>query len=241
MHPSAATFFSAPPLGSLPMPPNAPPSREASKSAKERLQHELATAAVIDMGDYHYVTHPVLDGFPAIEPAFVQGLADALVEAAFKEGTPPGLDGIITVEAMGIPVAFLVAEALKVPLYIARKKEYKVPGEIVVRRKTGYSESHIAFNGLEEGRSYWFVDSLLSTGATLRSAMLALNLANAKLGGAVFLVSKMEEEAAAKLAEAVGHPLVALLTLTLVSAAEETGGEARGYRLRVSDGFQVHT
>lgn len=239
MHPSAATFFSAPPLGSLPMPAIEPPSREASKSAKDRLQRELATAAVIDMGEYHYVTHPVLDGFPAIEPAFVQGLADAMAEAAFPDRSAPGVDGVITVEAMGIPVAFLVAEALKVPLHIARKKEYKVPGEIVVRRKTGYSESHVSFNGLEEGKTYWFVDSLLSTGATLRSAMLALNLAEARLGGAVFLVSKMDEEEAAKLAEAVSHPLVALLTLKVVSGVEETGGEARGYRLRVSDGFKV--
>ncbi|HEX9709702.1 MAG TPA: phosphoribosyltransferase family protein [Candidatus Thermoplasmatota archaeon] len=216
-----------------------PPSRETARSAKERLKKELLTATVIDLGQYPYVTHPVLDGFPAIEPGFVSGLADAMAEAAFPKREAPGVDGIITVEAMGIPVAFLVADALHVPLHIARKKEYKVPGEIVVRRKTGYSESHIAFNGLQEGRTYWFVDSLLSTGATLRATMLALNLAGAKIGGAVFLVSKIEEKETAPITESVHGPVVALLTLKVVNAAEQTGGEARGYRLRVSDGFQV--
>ncbi len=226
-------------MASLPMPALNPPSREAAKAAKARLQKELTAAAVIDMGDYHYVTHPVLDGFPSIEPAIVAGLADAMAEAAFPHRKADGVDGVITVEAMGIPVAFLVADALKVPLHIARKKEYKVQGEIVVRRKTGYSESHISFNGLQEGKHYWFVDSLLSTGATLRSTMLALNLAGAKMAGAVFLVSKQDEAEAAKLSAAVGAPLIALLTLKVVSGAEQTGGEARGYRLRVSDGFQV--
>jgi adenine phosphoribosyltransferase len=221
------------------MPAISAPSREPAQAAKARLQKELGQAAVIDMGEYHYVTHPVLDGFPTIEPPFVEGLADAMAEAAFPSRKAEGVNGVITVEAMGIPVAFLVADTLKVPLHIARKKEYKVQGEIVVRRKTGYSESHISFNGLQEGHNYWFVDSLLSTGATLRSTMLAVNLAGAKLAGAVFLVSKMDEPEAEVLAKAVGAPLVALLTLKVVSGAEQTGGEARGYRLRVSDGFQV--
>jgi adenine/guanine phosphoribosyltransferase-like PRPP-binding protein len=140
---------------------------------------------------------------------------------------------------MGIPVAFLVADALGLPLHIARKKEYKVPGEIVVRRKTGYDESHISFNGLQEGKSYWFVDSLLSGGGTLRAAMLALNLAAAKMAGALFLVSKMGEKRATELAELTNAPLVAVLHIDVVRAADATGGEARGYRLRVSDGFKL--
>ncbi len=217
----------------------APRSRDGSKAATERLKRELGSAAVIDFGKYHYVVHPVLDGFPSIEPSFVGGLADAMAEAAFPAGQAPGVDGIITVEAMGIPLAFLVADALRVPLHIARKKEYKVPGEIVVRRKTGYDESHISFNGLQEGKTYWFVDSLLSTGATLRATMLALNLAGAKIGGAICLVSKMDEKEAAPLVEAVNVPLIALLALKVVAGPEETGGEAPGYRLRVSDGFQL--
>jgi adenine/guanine phosphoribosyltransferase-like PRPP-binding protein len=108
-----------------------------------------------------------------------------------------------------------------------------------VRRKTGYSESHIAFNGLVEGKSYWFVDSLLSSGATLKAAMLALRMAGAKTGGSVFLISKMREEEALKLAQMMKAPMFSLLTLQILSAEQETGGEARGFRIRVSDGFQV--
>ena len=216
------------------------PSSEAGKAAKARLKSELAAAQVVAMGDYAYVTHPVLDGFPHIDSTFLDELATALVDLPFENrASAKGIDGIITVEAMGIPLAYDFAKDLKVPLFIARKKEYKVPGEIVVRRKTLYSEANLSFNGLTEGKTYWFVDTLLSSGATLKAAMLAIKLAGAKLGGTVILVSKMDEAAGQKLAQMTGAPMWALLTLSVMNAASETGGEARGYRVRVSDGFAV--
>ena len=217
----------------------APPS-EAGKAAKARLKSELGAAQVVAMGDYPYVTHPVLDGFPHLDTGFVDALASALVDLPFADRTAAtGIAGVITVEAMGIPVAYDFAKEIKVPLFIARKKEYKVAGEIVVRRKTSYSEANLSFNGLMEGQSYWFVDTLLSSGATLKAAMLAMKLAGAKLGGSVFLVSKMDDAAAQKLARMTAAPLWALLTLSVVDAKAETAGEAHGFRVRVADGFAV--
>lgn len=222
------------------MPANAPPLEEPGRAAKARLKSELAAAQIVAMGDYPYVTHPVLDGFPYIEPDYVTALAQGCVDLAFPDRTrPSGIDGVITVEAMGIPLAFEFAQEIKAPLYIARKKEYKTPGEIVVRRRTSYSESNLAFNGLTEGKTYWFVDSLFSTGATLKATMLALKLAGATIGGSVFLISKMDEAGTAKLVEIIKSPIYALLTLSVVNAEKETGGEAHGYRVRVSDGFHV--
>jgi hypothetical protein len=49
----------------------------------------------------------------------------------------------------------------------------------------------------------------------------------------------MDEAAAQKLAQMTGAPMWALLTLSVVNAASETGGEARGFRVRVADGFSV--
>jgi adenine/guanine phosphoribosyltransferase-like PRPP-binding protein len=219
---------------------NSAPSSEAGKAAKARLKSELAAAQVVAMGDYAYVTHPVLDGFPHLDSTFLDALATAIVDLPFENrANAKGIDGVITVEAMGIPLAYDFAKEIKVPLLIARKKEYKVQGEIVVRRKTLYSEANLSFNGLTEGQTYWFVDTLLSSGATLKAAMLAIKLAGAKLGGTVILVSKMDEAAAQKLAQMTGAPLWALLTLSVINAASETGGEARGYRVRVSDGFAI--
>jgi adenine phosphoribosyltransferase len=219
---------------------NPAPASEGAKSAKARLKAELAAAQVVAMGDYAYVTHPVLDGFPSIDSPFLDALAAAALDMPFPDRSAgKRIDGVITVEAMGIPLAYDFAKELHVPLLIARKKEYKVPGEIVVRRKTAYSEANISFNGLAEGMTYWFVDTLLSSGATLKATMLAVKLAGARLGGSVFLVSKMDEAAAQKLAQMTGAPMWALLTLSVVNAASETGGEARGFRVRVSDGFAV--
>ena len=223
------------PMSSIPA-----PNTEAGKSAKARLKAELAQAQVVAMGDYAYVTHPVLDGFPSLDPAFVSALASDCVDLAFPDrAARPPVDGVITVEAMGIPLAFDFAKDLKVPLFIARKKEYKVPGEIVVRRRTAYSESNLSFNGLEEGKTYWFVDSIISTGATLKASMLAMKLAGARLGGCVFLVTKSDEPATEKLAKMMGAPIFALLALAVVDAKSESGGELRGFRVRVSDGFSV--
>ena len=53
------------------------------------------------------------------------------------------------------------------------------------------------------------------------------------------LVSKMDDAGAQKLASMTGAPMFALLSLSVVNAASETGGEARGFRVRVSDGFAV--
>src|SRR5690349_10347550 len=228
------------PRGAPSMPSIPSPLTEAGKAAKARLKTELASAQVVAMGDYAYVTHPVLDGFPSLDVDFVAALASACVDLPFADrAAAKGVAGMITVEAMGIPLAFDFAKEVHAPLHIARKKEYKVPGEIVVRRKTGYSESNLSFNGLEEGKTYWFVDSLLSSGATLKAAMLAIKLAGAKFGGSVILVSKMDEAGAQKLAQMTAAPLYALVTLSVVNAASETGGEARGFRVRVADGFSV--
>jgi adenine phosphoribosyltransferase len=222
------------------MPANAPPLKEIARAAKARFKSELATAQVVGMGDYPYVTHPVLDGFPFIEPDYVTALSQGCVDMAFPDHKGvEAIDGVITVEAMGIPMAFEFAQEVRKPLFIARKKEYKTPGEIVVKRRTGYSETNLSFNGLQEGKTYWFVDSLFSTGATLKATMLATKLANARIGGSVFLVSKMDEEGAAKLVEMTKAPIFAMLSLAVINAAKETGGEAHGFRVRVSDGFHV--
>ena len=216
------------------------PRTEASKTAKARLRRELGSAPIVAMGDYAYVTHPVLDGFPNIEPDFVTALGASCADLAFPDRSKAqGVDGVITVEAMGIPLAFEVAKELKAPLFIARKKEYKTAGEIVVRRRTAYSEANLSFNGLQEGKNYWFVDTLLSTGSTLKASMLAIKLAGAKVGGAVFLVSKMDEAQGLKLSQITGSPIFCLLTLAVMDASKESAGEAHGYRVRVSDGFHV--
>jgi adenine/guanine phosphoribosyltransferase-like PRPP-binding protein len=222
------------------MPSIPAPLTEAGKAAKSRLKTELSSAQVVAMGDYAYVTHPVLDGFPSLDVDFVTALASACVDMPFADRAgAKGVHGVITVEAMGIPLAFDFAKEIHAPLHIARKKEYKVQGEIVVRRKTGYSESNLSFNGLDEGKTYWFVDSLFSSGATLKAAMLALKLAGAKLGGSVFLVSKMDEAGAQKLSQMTGAPLWGLVTLSIMDASAQTGGEAHGFRVRVTDGFSV--
>lgn len=216
------------------------PHTDEGRSAKARLKAELSQAQVVAMGDYAYVTHPVLDGFPSLDTAFVSALAADCLELAFPEGAPRGpVDGVITVEAMGIPLAFAFANLIKAPLFIARKKEYKVPGEIVVRRRTGYSESNLSFNGLEEGKTYWFVDSIISTGATLKASMLAMKLAGGRLGGCVFLVTKGDEATTEKLVKMTGAPIWALLSLSVVDAKSQTAGEVRGFRVRVADGFAV--
>jgi adenine phosphoribosyltransferase len=60
------------------------------------------------------------------------------------------IDKIVTMEAMGIPLATALSLKLKIPFVIIRKRTYGLPGEIDVEQITGYSKSKLYINGLKD-------------------------------------------------------------------------------------------
>lgn len=153
--------------------------------AIETLRRSLERSDVIRIGRYRYFVHPVSDGIPALEPALLEGLA---AEMASRAGD--GFDRLLTVEALGIPIATALSLRLGKPLTVVRKKRYGLPGEVAVPSSTGYCAFTLYLNGVGRGERLLFIDDVLSTGGTLRAVARAVGEAGAKLSGALVVIEK---------------------------------------------------
>lgn len=129
----------------------------------ELLRKSLHDAPVVNKDGYQYFVHPLTDGIPFIEPALlreivaeIRGLAD------LRE-----VDRIVTVEAMGIPLAVALSLDCGIPVSVVRKRRYGFPDEQEIGQTTGYSKGSLYVNGLKRGDRILFVDDVISTGGTL--------------------------------------------------------------------------
>jgi adenine phosphoribosyltransferase len=135
----------------------------------ERLKDSLIKSPVIKRGEYNYFIHPISDGVPSINPHLVEEISDYISEIADMN-----VDTILTVEAMGIPVANALSLKTGIPLTIVRKRPYFLEGEVELSQSTGYSKGVLYINGLKKGDRVIIVDDVISTGGTLLALVRAL-------------------------------------------------------------------
>jgi adenine phosphoribosyltransferase len=135
------------------------------------LEKSLHEAPIVKKGEYDYVIHPITDGVPYITPELLKEVADAMKKHIKKCGS---FDRIVTMEAMGIPLASALSLDLGIPFTIIRKRQYELPGEVSVEQVTGYSKSKMYINGLKKGDIVILVDDVLSTGGTLKAVLYVL-------------------------------------------------------------------
>lgn len=133
-----------------------------------KIEESLRNAPIIKKGDYNYVVHPITDGIPCIKPSLLEEVVDNI-----KDGMPK-CDKIVTMEAMGIPIAAALSLKTGIPFTIIRKRSYGLPGEVSVRQVTGYSSSNLFINGIGKGEDIVIVDDVISTGGTLSAVVSAL-------------------------------------------------------------------
>ncbi|MBI4393625.1 MAG: adenine phosphoribosyltransferase [Euryarchaeota archaeon] len=133
------------------------------------LDESVRRSTVVKFGTYDYFVHPLTDGIPAIEPALLDEVASELMKIGDFRA-----DALVTVEAMGIPVAVAVSERTGVPLNIVRKRAYRLPGEARIAQTTGYSKTELFINGLARGMRVTVIDDVVSTGGTLGTLIDAL-------------------------------------------------------------------
>jgi adenine phosphoribosyltransferase len=100
------------------------------------------------------------------------------------------IDKIVTMEAMGIPLATTLSLNMNIPFTIIRKRKYNLPDEVIVEQVTGYSNSKLYINGLTKGDKIVIVDDVLSTGGTLRAVLTALKKMGVVIKGVVIAVNK---------------------------------------------------
>jgi adenine phosphoribosyltransferase len=135
------------------------------------LEKSLYEAPIVKKGDYDYVIHPITDGVPYITPELLKEVSDEMRKHIKK---CEKFDRIVTMEAMGIPLAAALSLDLGIPFTIIRKRQYGLPGEVSVEQVTGYSKSKMYVNGLKKGDTVILVDDVLSTGGTLKAVLYVL-------------------------------------------------------------------
>ncbi len=155
----------------------------------EILKKSLEKSFVIKKGKYSYIVHPITDGIPEVEPDLLNEITNEM-KIRIKKFIP--FDKIVTIEAMGIPLASVLSLELNIPYTIIRKRPYNFSDEIKINQKTGYSESKLFINGLKQGDKIVIVDDIISTGETLRSVISALKKNKIVIKGIIIVIDKGE-------------------------------------------------
>lgn len=176
-----------------------------------QVEKSLYEAPIVKKGEYDYVIHPITDGVPYITPALLKEISHEMKQHINTIGK---FDRIVTMEAMGIPLATALSLDLGIPFTIIRKRQYGLPGEVSVEQVTGYSKSKMYVNGLKKGDTVILVDDVLSTGGTLKAVLYVLKDIGVVVKGVFIAIYKgsCKEE----IAKAYGVPITTIVDIDVV-------------------------
>lgn len=123
------------------------------------------------------------------DPQLVSGMGK-LFAAEYYDA---GIDFVLTMETKGIPVALMTAEALHVPLIIARRSSKVYEGSAVninyVSGKGGIETMSLSRRAVREGGSALIVDDFMRGGGTARGMLSLLGEFNVKAAGMCFVMA----------------------------------------------------
>ncbi len=151
------------------------------------LEESLSKAPVIQRGKYSYFIHPIADGIPMIEPDLLEDVTDRIVNLADLN-----VDRIVSVEAMGIPIATALSLKTRIPYSIIRKREYGMENEVKLSQSTGYSKGELYINGLKKGDRILIVDDVISTGGTMNALVDGLQSMGVEIADIVVVIGRGE-------------------------------------------------
>jgi adenine phosphoribosyltransferase len=154
----------------------------------KKLINTLESCPMVHRGDYHYFIHPVSDGVPLVEPALLREVAIGMVRVLDLTG----VNKIVIVEAMGIPIGVALSLITDIPLCIVRKRNYELPGEVALHQSTGYSKGELYLNGIEAGDRVVVIDDVLSTGGTMKALLQGLALVGAEVQDILVVIKRGE-------------------------------------------------
>ncbi|MGM0509546.1 MAG: hypoxanthine/guanine phosphoribosyltransferase [Thermoplasmatota archaeon] len=152
----------------------------------EKLKDSLEESPVVDMGDYHYFIHPLTDGLPLVEKELLDEVVEVVMDIADLD-----CDYILTAQSMGFPLAAALSMRTGIPYKFIRKRKYGLDGEVAISQVTGYSESEMYLNFVEEGDKVFFIDDVLSTGGTLKAIVQALRKIGVEISDIVLIFEKI--------------------------------------------------
>ncbi len=175
----------------------------------EALKASLAESKVVERGDYEYIVHPITDGIPRMEPRILNEVIDAMAEVGNFD-----CDVILTVEALGIPLATALSLKTGKPYSVVRKRMYGLPGEVNLSQVTGYSKSTLFINGLEAGDKVVIVDDVVSTGGTIWALVDALKKMQVQVSDILVVLEKTDRKS--EIERKIGHQIKTLVKVHVV-------------------------
>ena len=178
--------------------------------ALEALKESLAESCIVKRGDYDYVVTPITDGIPKVDPRILKEVTDAMIEICKFD-----CDYIITIEALGIPLATSLSLRTGKPFNVVRKKMYSLPDEVSLTQVTGYSKSNLFINGVKAGDKVVIVDDVVSTGGTLWAVAEALKKMLVTITDIVVVIEKTDKKA--EIERKIGHPIKTLVKIDVVN------------------------
>jgi adenine phosphoribosyltransferase len=118
-----------------------------------------------------------------------------------------GVEKIVVVEAMGIPIGSVLSTMTDIPMSIMRKRPYGLPKEIAVHQATGYSKGELYLNGINKGDRVVIIDDVVSTGGTMRALLQALEIAGADVADVCIAIQRGDPD--------IGRPYKSLVKITV--------------------------
>ncbi|MHC1575931.1 MAG: hypoxanthine/guanine phosphoribosyltransferase [Methanosarcinaceae archaeon] len=149
------------------------------------LVESLKNAPIVDRGEYSYFIHPITDGVPSLDPRLIDEVVDHMIDIADMN-----VDKILSIEAMGIPLATALSLKSGIPFTIVRKRQYGLEGEVKLSQSTGYSKGELYINGIDRGDRLLIVDDVISTGGTLKVLIKALQDMGANISDVIVVISR---------------------------------------------------
>ena len=177
--------------------------------ALEALKASLAESPVVKRGEYDYIVSPVTDGIPKVDPHVLKEITDALIEIGNFD-----CDFIMTIEALGIPLATELSVRTGKPFNIVRKKLYGLPGEVNISQVTGYSKNTLSINGVKAGDRVVIVDDVVSTGGTLWALVEALIRMQVKIVDILVVVERTDKKS--EIERKIEHQIKTLVKVDVV-------------------------
>ena len=175
-----------------------------------RLRESLAGTPVVKFGDYNYFVHPITDGIPLGRPEVLDEVLDGL--AALADWSR--VDKIVTAESMGFPLASGLAMRVHKPYVFIRKRQYGLPGEVSLKKTTGYARTDMFINNIHRGDRVAFVDDVVSTGGTLLAIVAALRRIGAEVAEVLIVFEKTRQRT--RMEQELGIPIKTLLAVDVV-------------------------
>jgi adenine phosphoribosyltransferase len=125
------------------------------------------------------------------------------------------VDLILSVEAMGLPLASVLSVSTGIPTVVARKRSYGLEGERIIDQSTGYSKGEIWINDVLPGERVLVVDDVISTGGTMEPVLSALIDMGVELAGVWTIFEK--DKGMQNLIDKHAWPLRSLVRIEMVN------------------------